>query len=113
LERSRVSLFVRPSSLASSWTRIFGAKVVPDQPFVCLLDATRAPGGADRGPPSSRRPPSGHEQRLHSLVSHRLPDRCPPSRNARPNAPRRTARAWQASRVARHSHAPRPGSVRP
>ena len=33
-ERSRVSLFVIPSSLASSWTRIFAAKVVSDQPFV-------------------------------------------------------------------------------
>jgi hypothetical protein len=35
--RSRVSLFVIPSSLASSWTRIFAAKVVSDQPFAVYL----------------------------------------------------------------------------
>ena len=39
-ERSRVSLFVIPSSLASSWTRIFAAKVVSDQPFVFLWART-------------------------------------------------------------------------
>src|SRR5690606_37897331 len=40
LERSRVSLFVIPSSFASSWTRIFAAKVVSDQPFVFLRART-------------------------------------------------------------------------
>jgi hypothetical protein len=42
-ERSSVSLFVIPSSLASSWTRIFAAKVVSDQPFVFLRARTTHP----------------------------------------------------------------------
>lgn len=59
-QRSRHSLFVSPSSLASSWTRIFLAKAAYDQPFVVdsgdephisfgsLAEARRAPLGADR-----------------------------------------------------------------
>jgi hypothetical protein len=43
--RSRVSLLVRPSSFASSWTRIFAANVCsPGLPaFVCLRSARDAP----------------------------------------------------------------------
>ncbi len=65
-DRSRVSLFVIPSSLASSWIRIFAAKVVSDQPFILLGGAIRARGGADHGPPSSRSPRPGHEHRLRN-----------------------------------------------
>ncbi len=65
-DRSRVSLFVIPSSLASSWIRIFAAKVVSDQPFVLLGGAMRTGSGADRGPPSSRSRRPGHERRLRN-----------------------------------------------
>jgi hypothetical protein len=65
-ERSRHSLFVSPSSRASSWTRIFAAKVLSDQPFVFPSGADRTPTGAIRGSLSSRTPSPRDE-------------RCPPA----------------------------------
>jgi hypothetical protein len=113
LDRSRVSLFVRPSSLASSCTRIFAAKVVSDQPFV--FSRTRCAHLMVRIAalhPRADRCPATNSDRV-SPVLQRFPGRLPPVRNARANAPRRTACARHASSVARQSHAPRPGSVRP
>jgi len=112
-ERSRVSLFVIPSSLASSWTRIFAAKVVSDQPFVFPWARTAhlLVRIAALHPRADRCPGTNNDQDLLSL--QRLLGPRSPSRNARENAPRRAASAWQDSSVARQSHAPRPGSVRP
>jgi hypothetical protein len=112
-ERSSVSLFVIPSSFASSWTRIFAAKVVSDQPFVFLWARTthllvRIAALHLRADRCSRRTGT-----TKNLSAQRVADRLPPSRNARANALRRMASARHASRVARQTHAPRPGSVRP
>jgi hypothetical protein len=95
-QRSRHSLLVSPSSLASSWTLIFAAKFSLDLPFPLLAGATHAPTGANRGPLSSRRPRYRHEHR-----------------KARANAPLRSARSLHAARASLQSQAPRPGSVRP
>jgi hypothetical protein len=66
LERSSVSLFVIPSSLASSWTRIFAAKVVSDQPFVFLWARTAhvVVRIAALHPRADRRPGTNSDQEL-------------------------------------------------
>ena len=118
-QRSRASLLVSPSSFASSWTRIFAAK--------CLLHAfrgliVRISGDVDRAGArctSLAHPPGATRPQL--LVSAWPPDpvaravmasgRTGP-RSARGNAPRFRASSTHAGEPA-HSHAPRPGSVRP
>ena len=89
-QRSSVSWFVSPSSLASSWTRILPGKACPFQ---------------DR--PARSRVPGAFPEAGHALRSLPISSGSTSARRARPKALRRLADSKQA--MSAHNQAPRPG----
>ena len=89
-QSSSVSWLVSPSSLASSWTRIFPGKECP------LQDSARSAG------PGASPERDGHAPRSLPISPGRTS-----ARRARPKARRRRATSKQA--MSAQSHAPRPG----
>lgn len=120
-ERSRVSLFVSPSSFASSCTRIFFVAksclhlfwvfVVAGQPVTAcpaLGMCMEAPWVVPVGVQFHSLARSARYPRSRSVASTA---RSP--RTARPKALRRTANSKHGSVESAHSQAPRPGNARP
>ena len=116
--RSRVSLLERPSSLPSSWTRIFAANVCSPALRACCQDVSpevsgtvvesRAAGGPCTKGDVACAGGGGHTcsrtASTAALVTGALNDRAKP--------PRREASSMHAGEP-KQSQAPRPGSVRP
>src|SRR4051794_10072041 len=108
MARSSASLLVRPSSLASSWTRIF--------PATCAFSLSSGSWMSGDGAAPGTAPSSGpvcHVQLSEpECIRSSSPASSTGARSARANARRRTASARQLGERA-HSQAPRPGCDRP
>lgn len=104
IQRSTASLFVRPSSFASSWTLTFAATGGIDLSFTCVEFLARPTLQSALYSATSGAVPSNT---AHTPVTITAPDA---TRSARSKALRCVANVRQAIEL--HSQAPRPGAVR-